>query len=100
MAESLDVVWVAPETIDRARGQYREYLGQEEHTFASAPTGPAGEETEIKFVQDRYGDLCQWVNTSPDDGEDPSGYFRRYDGSEADYVPVVTEGEAQEENGE
>lgn len=36
-----------------------------------------------------WGDLVQFVDITPGDTTDNSGYFRRYTGADADYVPMI-----------
>jgi hypothetical protein len=75
VSTSLDprlVVWIPPEHLDRARGEYREHLGDVEINGK---------------VHSQHGGLVQWVDHNPGDELDGSGHFERYHGDEQDYVP-------------
>ena len=74
------VVWLPPELLDRAQGEFREVQEPEivgavdgVHPGASVPS---------------YGAHVQWVDDAPDDPEDGSGHFEVYDGSPDDYTPT------------
>jgi hypothetical protein len=99
--DQASVVWLAPETLHQedlaerlaevddpadalailnerpTEGEYREYLGDE------LGDGPDGTTVMVPI----YGDLLVWVDEAPDDEEDGTGHFVRYDGDEADYEP-------------
>jgi hypothetical protein len=67
------VVWIPPEQLDRARGEYRESLD------------PIEKDNQLIA---QTGDLVQWVDEHPEDPENGAGHFRIYDGDEADYEPT------------
>lgn len=75
MTDTLDnVVWIAPEALDKANGEFRLLEGTELVEGAERPV---------------YGERVVWVNDTPGDVEDPAGHFEVYSGNEEDYQPVV-----------
>lgn len=73
------VVWLPPELLDRAQGEFREAL---EPKIVGAVEGVT---PGVSVAQ--YGDHVQWVDDAPDDPEDGTGHFEVYGGEPADYTP-------------
>jgi hypothetical protein len=75
MTDTLDnVVWIAPEALNKANGEFRLLEGTELVEGAERPV---------------YGERVFWVNDAPGDVEDPTGHFEVYTGEDEDYQPVV-----------
>jgi hypothetical protein len=70
-----EVAWVAPEVLDRARGEYRRLHERRD---------------EGNLIVDVFGDRVVWVDDTPDDPTDGAGHFEVYEGPDEGYTAIKT----------